>query len=201
MHLIFALFSTVIGRSQRDEEDVSLIQRVVRGEESAMSELYDRYSGLLYTFGMRILRSQEDTSDLLQEVFLQAWNKADSYEKRKGTVYTWMVTMTRNRAIDLLRSKGYKQQSQTLEISTVSPLADAGSSNPHSRTVLREDQQLVTEALKKLTFDQQKVIALAYYEGYTQTEIANKLNIPLGTVKSRMRKGLMEMRSMLQENM
>src|SRR5437867_4221607 len=94
MQLIFALFGTVLNRSRRNEEDVDLLRRIVMGEESAMSELYDRYSGLLYTFGMRILRSERDVSDLLQEVFLQTWNKANAYEKGKGTVYTWLVTMT-----------------------------------------------------------------------------------------------------------
>ncbi len=183
--------------SVRDEEDRKLLQRIVQSDESAMSELYNRYGRLLYTFGLRIVRSEEEASDLVQEVFLQAWNKAPSYEKGKGTVYTWLVTMTRNRAIDLLRSKRYKQQSQTIDISQLSLVVDVHSSNPHSETVQGENRQLVTTALGKLTPDQQRVIALAYYEGYSQSEIASTLNIPLGTVKSRMRKGLMEMRSML----
>jgi RNA polymerase sigma-70 factor (ECF subfamily) len=200
MFLVIALFSTIIGRSQRDEDDVLILKRIVNGEESAMAELYDRYCQLLYTFSVRILRSEEETQDLLQEVFLQAWNKASSYEKGKGTVYTWLVTMTRNRAIDLVRSKGFKQQSQNVDIENINLVADMRSSNPLAITVAGEDQRVVMNALKKLTADQQQIIALAYYEGYSQSEIAGKLNIPLGTVKSRMRKGLMEMRSVLQEN-
>lgn len=200
MLLIFALYNTIIGRPQRDEDDVTLIQRIVNGEESAMAALYDRYSQLLYTFGVRILRSEQETQDLLQEVFLQAWNKAASYAKDKGTVYTWLVTMTRNRAIDVVRSKGFKQHGQRVDIDEVNLVADMRSSNPHATAVIGEDQRIVTNALKGLTSDQQQVIALAYYEGYSQSEIANKLNIPLGTVKSRMRKGLMEMRSALQKH-
>lgn len=197
MPLLIALIGAVVGPSQENEEDAKLIQRIVTGENSAMAVLYDRYSAVLYTFGLRVLRSREETADLLQEVFLQVWNKADSYRREKGTVYTWLVTMTRNRAIDLLRSKKHKQQSQTLDVGDLSLVADAQQTNPHTRTEIGEDQQLVANALKRLTKDQQQVIALAYYEGYSQSEIANKLNVPLGTVKSRMRKGLMEMRSML----
>ena len=201
MYLLIALLGIIEGRSQRNEDDVKVLGRIVRGDESSLSELYDRYNQLLYTFGMRILRSAEETEDLLQDVFLQVWNKADAYEKGKGTVYTWLVTMTRNRAIDRVRSKGFKQQSQHLNITDMMLVADPRSSNPHAATVVDEDQKFITAALQKLTVDQQQVIALAYYEGYSQSEISEKLNIPLGTVKSRMRKGLMELRSMLQENM
>ena len=200
MHLLLAFFNIIAGRSQRDDEDVKILQRIVHGEEPALSELYDRYSQLLYAFGIRILRSEEDTEDLLQEVFLQVWNKADSYQKTKGSVYTWLVTMTRNRAIDLVRSKGHKQQRQNLDVSGLLLIADPRASNPHAVAVLEENQQSVNSALKHLTVDQQQVIALAYYEGYSQSEIAAVLNIPLGTVKSRMRKGLIEMRSKLQES-
>jgi RNA polymerase sigma-70 factor, ECF subfamily len=132
-------------------------------------------------------------------VFLQAWNKASSYERSKGTVYTWLVTMTRNRAIDLVRSRGFKQHRQNVDLENLNLAADARSSNPHAAAVAGEDQRVVSNALRKLSTDQQQVVALAYYEGYSQSEIADKLNIPLGTVKSRMRKALMEMRSTLQE--
>jgi RNA polymerase sigma-70 factor (ECF subfamily) len=190
--------STLFGRSERDEEDAQLLERIVRGEESALSTLYDRYHRLLYTFGMRMLRSVEESEDLLQEVFLQLWNTARSYDRGKGSVYTWLVTMTRNRAIDRLRSKGYKRQVQHIDIDEITLATDSHSSNPYANAELHEHQRLIVTVLQKLTLDQQQVIALSYYEGYSQSEIAAKLDIPLGTVKSRMRKGLMEMRSMLQ---
>jgi RNA polymerase sigma-70 factor (ECF subfamily) len=105
--------------------------------------------------------------------------------------------MTRNRAIDTIRSKGYKERSQAVDILDVNLIADRTSSNPYAAAVFVEDQQNVVRALKNLTTDQQQVIALAYYEGFSQSEIAGKLNIPLGTVKTRMRKGLMELRTAL----
>ncbi|HTK82224.1 MAG TPA: sigma-70 family RNA polymerase sigma factor [Bacteroidota bacterium] len=197
MMVIITVFGAVLARSPRDEEDAALLRRIVKGEESAIAELFDRYHRLLYTFGFRILKSEEDARDLLQEVFLQAWNKASAYEIEKGTVYTWLVTMTRNRAIDTIRSKGYKERSQAVDILDVNLIADRTSSNPYAAAVFVEDQQNVVRALKNLTTDQQQVIALAYYEGFSQSEIAGKLNIPLGTVKTRMRKGLMELRTAL----
>ncbi|MBI1808196.1 MAG: sigma-70 family RNA polymerase sigma factor [Ignavibacteria bacterium] len=178
-----------------------MIQKIKQNQESALSELYDRYGQLLYSFVMRMLRSVEDAEDIVQDVFLQVWNKADSYEQTKGTVYTWLVTMTRNRAIDRLRSKGYKKHSREIDINSLIMVADEVPSNPHTKTVANESQQMVAGALKQLSVDQQQVLALAYYEGYSQSEIAAKLNVPLGTVKSRMRKGLMTMRSWLQEKM
>src|SRR6266702_4206497 len=106
MELFFALLATLEGFPERGEADIKMIERIVSGDESALAELYTNYCKLLFSLGMRILRSAEDTNDLLQEVFLQIWNKAALFEKSKGSVYTWMVTLTRNRAIDRLRSKG-----------------------------------------------------------------------------------------------
>src|SRR5437016_1852780 len=107
MHFILGVLTTVLNRSQRDGEDAALLKRIAQGEEAALSELYNRYAQLLYSFGMRVLRTSGETEDLVQDVFLQAWNKAHTYETVKGSVYTWLVTMTRNRAIDRLRSKGF----------------------------------------------------------------------------------------------
>ena len=201
MQFLLALLSTILNYARRDEEDVSRLQRIVQGEESALAELYDQYAQLLYSLGMRILRSVGEAEDTVQDVFLQIWKKANAYEKSKGTVYTWIVTMMRNRCIDRLRSKGFKYSSQQLDLSTLMLAADSPSSNPHSQTVTHEHQQLIIGTLKALTIDQQQVLALSYYEGYSQSEIAVKLKVPLGTVKSRMRKGLLMMRSMLQEKL
>ncbi|MBI3765372.1 MAG: sigma-70 family RNA polymerase sigma factor [Ignavibacteriales bacterium] len=201
MQELIAILAALFRSPQRDAEDIAMIQKIKQNQESALSELYDRYGQLLYSFVMRMLRSVEDAEDIVQDVFLQVWNKADSYEQTKGTVYTWLVTMTRNRAIDRLRSKGYKKHSREIDINSLIMVADEVPSNPHTKTVANESQQMVAGALKQLSVDQQQVLALAYYEGYSQSEIAAKLNVPLGTVKSRMRKGLMTMRSWLQEKM
>lgn len=197
MHVFIATIAAIVRSPKRDEEDVAMLQRISRFEEAALSELYDRYGQLLYSFVLRMLRSVEETEDIVQDVFLQVWNKANSYSESKGTVYTWLVTLARNRAIDRLRSKGYKNQSHHIDIANLLIVADGASSNPQAKTIMNEHQHLVVNALKKLSLDQHQVLGLAYYEGYSQSEIAEKLNIPIGTVKSRMRKALMTMREYL----
>ena len=201
MQFVYTLMMAVVSRAQRDEDDVMLIGRIGAGDESALSELYNRYSQLLYAMQMRILHSVEDAEDMLQEVFLQVWNKASSYQRDKGTVYTWLVTLTRNRTIDRLRSKGFRKQQQEIDMEQLSLMDETRSGNPHNMTVLSEQQRTVVNVLQQLNNEQQQVLALAYYEGYSQSEIAEKLNVPLGTVKSRMRQGLLKMRSVLKEKM
>ena len=193
------MLATLLNHARRDEEDVAILRRIVQGEESALADLYDRYSQLLYSLSMRILRSVEEAEDTVQEVFMQVWNKGSAYERSKGTVYTWIVTMMRNRSIDRLRSKGFRNSFQLLDVSTLMLSSDSPSSNPHAESVANEHRQIIVGSLRQLNAEQQQVLALAYYEGYTQSEIAEKLKVPLGTVKSRMRKGLITMRSMLKE--
>jgi RNA polymerase sigma-70 factor (ECF subfamily) len=201
VQLLLALFSVIINRTERAEADKDLLRRIAGGDESALSDLYDQYGQLLFTFAMRTLRSLSDAEEILQEVFLQVWNKANLYQNEKGTVYTWLVTMTRNKSIDRLRSKGYKKHDHHVDINTVTLVAESAALNPLANAVLQDEQKLVGAVLRQLNKEQQQVLALAYYDGYTQSEIAEKLGIPIGTVKSRMRKGLMNLRSLLQEKM
>ncbi len=197
MQGFFAILATAAPQVPSGGEEAAILKRISRGEEPALAELYDRYAQLLYSLGMRILRSVQDSEDIVQEVFMQVWNKAGSYQAEKGTVHTWLITMMRNRSIDKLRSKGFRAAGQQVDIATIPLFADPASSNPHSHVVRNEHQKLVLGSLKQLSIDQQQVLALAYYEGFSQTEIASQLNIPLGTVKSRMRKGLQTMQSNL----
>lgn len=197
MNGLLSIIAATISSPRAEGDDASILRRIAQGEEPALAELYDRYAQLLYSLGMRILRSVQDAEDIVQEVFMQVWNKAALYEARKGTVHTWLVTMMRNRAIDRLRSKVSRHSGQQVDVTSLTLFADAASSNPHSHTVKNEDQKLVLGTLKQLSIDQQQVLALAYYEGFSQSEIAARLNIPLGTVKSRMRKGLQSMHSIL----
>lgn len=192
-----AILATAAPQSPQGGEEAAILRRISKGEEPALAELYDRYAQLLYTFGMRILRSVQDSEDIVQEVFMQVWNKAGSYKEEKGSVHTWLITMMRNRSIDRLRSKGFRAAGQQIDLASVSLFADSASSNPHAHTIRNEHQKLVLGSLKQLSIEQQQVLALAYYEGFSQSEIAAKLNIPLGTVKSRMRKGLQSMQSIL----
>ncbi|HYQ85783.1 MAG TPA: sigma-70 family RNA polymerase sigma factor [Bacteroidota bacterium] len=172
------------------EDDGSVVARIANGEDSALSTLYDRYAVLMYTLGMRILRSVQDSEDIVQEVFTQVWTKAGSYQPERGSVYTWLVTMMRKRTIERLRTRGFRATAQQIDVMNPALFGGAGASGPES---------WVTGTLKQLDLSHQQVLALAYYEGFNQSEIAAKLNIPVGTVKSRMRAALQRMRTLLKE--
>jgi RNA polymerase sigma-70 factor (ECF subfamily) len=190
----------MITSQQRGEpDDVSIVRRIARGEEQALAELYDRYSPFLYGLGMRILKLVPDAEDVVQDVFMQAWSKADIYRPEKGSVYTWLVMMTRSRAIDRLRSRESRQSGQfvVVDLASLRLFDEPSSSTPPSHAVRIEDQKLVLDTLRQLSIDQRQVLALAYYEGFTLSEIARILNSPPAEVKSRMRKGLQSMHSIL----
>jgi len=171
------------------EDDGSVVARIARGEDSALSTLYDRYAVLMYTLGMRILRSVQDSEDLVQEVFTQVWTKAGSYQPERGSVYTWLVTMMRKRTLERLRTRGFRAAAQQLDLANPALYPGSGERGGH--------ESIVTGALKQLDLDQQHVLSLAYYEGFSQSEIAGRLNIPVGAVKSRIRAALEKIRSKL----
>ena len=163
--------------------DGALIRRVANGDESALSELYDRYAGLLLALARRILTRQSDAEEVLQEVFLQVWNQAGRYDTRRSAVSTWLVLITRSRAIDRLRSR--QVFDRTLG-SLQQENRDAHTSPEGIRSVLWEQRRRrLHTALADLPEEQRNVLELAFYRGMTQSEIASGTGIPLGTVKTR----------------
>jgi RNA polymerase sigma-70 factor (ECF subfamily) len=184
---------------QRNKEDVTLLERIQRRDEQALAKLYDRYAPLLYTLALRIVATQEESEDIVQEVFLQVWNKANSYIRDRGTVYSWITTLTRNKAIDRVRSKRYKQQSKETKLDEIDNTVASQSSNPHQTVLLKEYQEIVTAAKKKLSNIEAKILELSYYGGYSQVEIAKMLKMPLGTVKTKMRQGIIKMRQLVRQ--
>ncbi len=184
---------------QRNKEDVSLLERIQRRDEQSLAKLYDRYAALLYTLAFRIVSTQEESEDIVQEAFLQVWNKANSYIKDRGTVYSWITTLTRNKAIDRVRSKRYKQQSKETRLDEIDKTPATHSPNPHQTVVLKEYQEIVTAAQKKLSSIEAKILELSYYGGYSQAEIAQILKMPLGTVKTKMRQGIIKLRQLVRQ--
>ena len=193
------MLAVMVEQMQRNKEDVTLLERIQRRDEQGVAKLYDRYAALLYTLAFRIVATQEESEDVVQEVFLQVWNKANSYIKERGTVYSWITTLTRNKAIDRVRSKRYKQKSKETTLDAVDNTLATQSSNPHQAVVLKEYQEIVTAAKKKLSSIEAKILELSYYGGYSQTEIAELLKMPLGTVKTKMRQGIIKMRQSVHE--
>jgi len=175
--------------------DVELLHAVARGDEEALARLYDQYRVILFSMLVRILKSREEAEDVLQEVFLQVWKRAKDFDTERGRPFTWLVTLTRSRAIDRIRQLGARQR-----------LADSAAQNPANEasdaatdTLHSEQREIVTRALAELPEEQRRTLNLAYYEGLTQSEIAEQLGTPLGTVKTRMRTGMIKLRELLGE--
>ena len=180
--------------------DPTLLARVVKGDQQAFSQLYDHSSTLLFTLAVRILGNHEEASDLLQDVYLEVWRKVSRYDVGRGTPIAWLITLTKSRAIDRLRARaarGYRG-TNSLEAGTASQLADPGPNSLETQA----DQELrlvVGAAMVGLPQAQQQAIELAYYEGLSHAEIAERLNQPLGTVKTRIKLGMSKLRDGLQQ--
>ncbi|MBS1747236.1 MAG: sigma-70 family RNA polymerase sigma factor [Bacteroidetes bacterium] len=169
-----------------------LIHHLKQRSQAAFSYLYDHYSGALYNVIISIVHEKETANDVLQEVFIKIFRQIDQYDASKGRLFTWMLNISRNAGIDMLRSKQYHSQKQNREL-TESVYSSAGTTN------LNTDKIGLGNLIKELKDEYMILIKLAYFEGFTQDEISKKLNIPLGTVKTRLRSALIELRSLLKE--
>jgi RNA polymerase sigma-70 factor, ECF subfamily len=173
--------------------DVELLKAIVARNEAALAQLYDRYRTILFGLLMRILNNREEAEDVLQEVFLQVWRKAADFDESRGRPFTWLVTLARSRGIDRLRTLASRERVAEAGAREVSEeISDAATDAFKS-----EQRGLVSDALAKLPDEQKRPIMLAYFDGLTQSEIATRLGAPLGTVKTRMRTGMIRLREML----
>jgi RNA polymerase sigma-70 factor, ECF subfamily len=174
--------------------DITLIERIVARDASAVGELYDRQSRLLYGLILRILRDRSEAEEVLQEVFLLVWNRAETYDVAAGSPAAWFVRIARNRAIDRLRAN-------TARVRAVEslPFELQSSENPETSASLGEQQRAVARALDAIPREQRDLIEEAYYLGLTQSELAERHKLPLGTVKTRIRTGLLTLRQQLSQ--
>lgn len=179
-------------------KDLKLLKRISEKDAAALSELYDLHSSFLFTIIYYILKDEAEAEDLLQEVFLQIWEKVDSYDQNLGNPLAWIVRITRNKSIDRLRSKSYKNRSAETDIERFFDISsDSVSSDPEKTMTLNQEQSEVIGALRSLDQNQRDLIEFAYFRGYSQSELAEHFDIPLGTVKTRMRAAMMILRSKL----
>jgi RNA polymerase sigma-70 factor (ECF subfamily) len=175
--------------------DIELLRAVAGGDEVALSALYDRYRLILFGLLLRILHSRAEAEDCLQEIFLQVWRQADSFDEARGRPFTWLVTLARSRAIDRLRSLSSRDRTaRDAAREVVEETSDAVTD-----AIRSEQSRVVRAALDALPVEQRRVLELAYYEGLTQSEIAERLNQPLGTIKTRTRSGMMKLKELLKE--
>jgi len=167
-----------------------LVRLLKSKDEKAFNYLYDNYSAALYGVTLRVLDREDWASDVLQEVFLKIWKNIDLYDLAKGRLYTWMLNIARNTAIDALRSKNLQQERKTTDIDT-----NVYEHEQRLSTSNNTDHLGIKKILMNLKDDFRVIIDLAYFQGYTQDEISKTLNIPLGTVKTRMRNALIELKT------
>jgi len=176
------------------ERDLAiLISKIAKGCESALKKLYDNTISQVYGLAYKILSNKPDADEVALDVFKQIWNKALDYEPDRGSPSAWLITVTRSRAIDKIRSDAKRR-------TTNEPLLTDSIDNtplPDETASVREKRELIDKALSELTPKQRKSIELAYFNGLSQSEISELMNEPLGTVKSWMRTGMMRLREIL----
>ena len=171
--------------------DKDLISQVGRGDTQAFATLYDRHSRAAYSLAYRMIGERQAAEDLVQDAFLKLWRAAGSYRVERGSVRTWLLSIVHNRAIDQLRSLASRRRTQE-KIEASAQRSQPSEAFAQSWRNLQSEQ--VREALKTLPSEQSKVLELAYFSGYTRVEIAELLDLPLGTVKGRVRLGLKKVR-------
>jgi RNA polymerase sigma-70 factor (ECF subfamily) len=187
---------TLWSRSQQPCEDagtdVILLERIAAHDATAVGELYDRHGRLLYGLILRILGHRGEAEEVLQEVFLNVWTHAGSYNVSLGSPAGWLVRITRNRAIDRLRANAVR-----LRAAESMPQETFQAETPETHATFGEQRREVARALQALPADQRELIEQAYYLGLTHTELAARHRLPLGTVKTRIRTGMLALRQQL----
>jgi RNA polymerase sigma-70 factor, ECF subfamily len=183
-------------RSNIERESEALVARLVGGDEHALACLYDSTSRIVYGLARRILGDPSSAEDVTMEVYMQVWRTAESYDPQRGTVSSWLAILARSRAIDCLRSR--KARRAELE-DNVDGVADLRDSRPDPELASVEDgrSRIVEKAMGQLSPDQREAIELAYFSGLTHAEAAVQTGLPLGTVKTRIRLGMLRLRKLL----
>lgn len=181
---------------QPDIDDISLLREIVDRDQGAISQLYDRYARLIYTIAYKILGSQEESEEVVIDVFNQVWRSAASYNPAKARVDTWLFMITRSRALDRLRSLGRtkKVNLACIGAAVLSPQA----STPEENLLVLEKCDRLKTALNQLPIAQREALELAYYNGLTHAQIAATTSKSIGTIKTRIRLGLAKLRSILE---
>lgn len=178
--------------------DAELLVRVAAGDEAAFARLYDRFAPGLYSLILKMVRDQAEAEDVLQEGFTHLWRRATSYDPARSSAFTWAVMIFRHKAIDRMRVR--QRRERTVERAAAEPLLAPGSDlRSADAPALHERQALVRTALEQIPLDQKQAVELAFFGGFTHEQIAEKLATPLGTIKARVRRGLLRLRDFLKE--
>jgi RNA polymerase sigma-70 factor (ECF subfamily) len=195
--LITTIVFPLVAAALTFRDDSDLVARLKRRDPDAMASLYDRYGRLVYSLILRVVRNEGVAEDLVQETFLRVWNRVHGFNQERGVLGAWMLAVARNRAIDYLRSVQGRESESPVEMERLEN--PALYSNLENDILNIDRVRRLKEAFEKLTPNQRTVIELAYYEGLSQTEMAARLNQPLGTVKTWVRTALRALREELGE--
>lgn len=180
-------------------DDEALMRLAAGLQTEALSELYDRYSRLVFSIVLNILGDSNAAEDATQDVFLRAWENASSYQASTGKVSTWLASIARHRAIDLLRRSRSRHENQQISLDTMPVFNLTDGHNVEQEVHLVQQQKKVRQALTQLPPEQYQVLAMAYFQGLSQEQIAQACGLPLGTVKTRLRLGMQKLRKQLVE--
>ncbi len=184
---------TVTASPTTIDDDARLMRALAKGDQAALSALYDRYSPLLLALGQRVLQNRREAEDLLHDVFLEAWRSAKDYDPTRGSVRAWLSMRMRSRALDRVRAQGRSKVVLTHDGDGPERAAT------HEPEASGRDHEKVRKALASLPEEQRQVLELGYFHGLTSAEIAAEAKIPIGTVKSRVARGLAQLRAQLVE--
>lgn len=185
----------VQSRSERDASDIALMERICKDDEKAVAELYDRYSPMALGLALKIVRESHEAEDVVHDAFVAIVERAGQYKAERGTVVAWLVTTVRNLALDRARRRTRRAQitDEELRHEPAEPVPD-----PESISWIVREREAVRRALVKLSDAQRKTLEIAFFEGLSYPEIAERENIPLGTVKSRAARALAALRAALE---
>ena len=194
---MLAAVSTLDVDSHEQVDSGTSLARAAAGDGAALAEVYDRHARAVYSIALRIVGDEADAEDIVQEVFAQVWRQASRYDATRGTVEAWLVTIARTRAIDRLRARQARPDTGAARSLSASAETSAPTADPSDALTTARDVKRLRHALDELPIVQRLAIELAYFEGLSQSQIADRLEEPLGTIKTRIRLGLLKLRDAL----
>ncbi|HEY4416105.1 MAG TPA: sigma-70 family RNA polymerase sigma factor [Verrucomicrobiae bacterium] len=193
----FLFFTPAVNEQEHQDRDVELLRQIAEGNRAAFAEFYDQHSTLMFSVASRILNNPSDAEDVLQEAFVQIWEKAKNFDPKLGKAASWAAILVRNKAIDRIRSS--QRRTRLAEAAGVEFSVAAEVDHMANNAIHGHDKaKLIQSAIVELPVEQRRAIELAYFSGLTQNEISEKLNEPLGTIKARIRRGLLKLRDQLE---
>jgi len=180
-------------------DDEKLIHLITQQQEAALAQLYDRYNRLVFSLALAIINDRAVAEEITLDVFMRVWQKAGTYRPEQAKVSTWLTHIARHHAIDVLRRQSVRADQYAVELEEASSKQEASENNPPEATEFAQQRERVQAAMDRLPEEQKQALMLAYFNGYTQSEIADLLKQPLGTIKTRLRLAMQKLRDFLQE--